>query len=207
MPLSPPDDRAPMHTRTIECRGFRRADGLWDIEGHLTDLKAYPFENQDRGTIEPGEPLHDMWIRVTVDDGMTIRAVEAVTDAAPYHVCPAITPNFQRLVGERIKPGFTGRVKQLLGGVEGCTHLVDLLGPVATTAFQTIFPVLARERAGQVEGGSEGSAGGKAGAAKRPVLLNTCHAFAADGPLVRERWPEHYTGDRPARTRTGTDGG
>lgn len=192
MPLSPPAEREPMHTRTIECRGFRRRDGLWDIEGHLTDIKSYAFENQDRGTIEPGEPLHDMWIRLTVDDRMTIQAVEAVTDAAPYHVCPAITPNFQRLVGERIKSGFTARVKQLLGGVEGCTHLVDLLGPVATTAFQTIFPVLARERAGQPEGDGKAS--------KRPLLINTCHAFASDGDLVRQRWPDHYTGDRSRRS-------
>ena len=71
-----------------------------------------------------------MWIRLTVDDALTIQAVEAVTDAAPYGVCPSIAPNFQRLVGLAIKPGFTARVKQLLGGVEGCTHLVDLLGPV-----------------------------------------------------------------------------
>jgi len=181
MPLTPPAEREPMHTRTIECRGYRRRDGMWDIEGHLTDVKAYAFENDHRGTIRPGEPLHDMWIRLTVDDALTIQAVEAVTDAAPYGVCPSIAPNFQRLVGLAIKPGFTARVKQLLGGVEGCTHLVDLLGPVATTAFQTVFPVLARERAGAIEGG--------AAPGRRPVLLNTCHAFASDGDLVRRRWP------------------
>lgn len=197
MPLTPSAEREPMHTRTIECRGYRRRDGMWDIEGHLTDVKAYAFENDHRGTIGPGEPLHDMWIRLTVDDALTIRSVEAVTDAAPYGVCPSITPSFQRLVGLAIKPGFTAKVKQLLGGVEGCTHLVDLLGPVATTAFQTVFPVLARERAGTVEGGMAPG--------RRPVLLNTCHAFVSDGDLVRRRWPAFYTGDRSEDRAAGED--
>ncbi|MBO6784243.1 MAG: DUF2889 domain-containing protein, partial [Alphaproteobacteria bacterium] len=45
MPLSPPAEREHIHTRTVECAGYRRTDGLWDIEGHLTDVKTYTFEN------------------------------------------------------------------------------------------------------------------------------------------------------------------
>jgi predicted PolB exonuclease-like 3'-5' exonuclease len=71
--------------------------------------------------------------------------VEAATEASPYDVCPAVIPNFQRLVGLRIYPGFHKQVRDLLGGTQGCTHLVDLLGPVATTAYQTVFPYRARE--------------------------------------------------------------
>ncbi len=38
MPLSPPAaSREHIHTRVVECRGYRRDDGLWDIEGHITD--------------------------------------------------------------------------------------------------------------------------------------------------------------------------
>src|SRR6185437_5460469 len=29
-----------------------------------------------------------------------------------------------------------------------------------------------------------------------PKILNTCLAYAADGPLVRRRWPHLYTGDQ-----------
>ena len=68
MPLSPSVEREPIHTRTVVCRGFRRADGLWDIEGHLTDIKSYDFESQFRGTVTSGTPVHQMWLRLTVDD-------------------------------------------------------------------------------------------------------------------------------------------
>ena len=41
MPLSAPAPRHFMHNRAIECRGYQREDGLWDIEGHLVDTKTY----------------------------------------------------------------------------------------------------------------------------------------------------------------------
>ena len=39
MPLSPPPERELLHSRDIVLRGYRRADGLYDIEAHLTDTK------------------------------------------------------------------------------------------------------------------------------------------------------------------------
>ncbi|HYD29548.1 MAG TPA: DUF2889 domain-containing protein [Azospirillaceae bacterium] len=182
MPLSAPAPRQHLHTRTVTCQGFRREDGLWDIEGHITDVKTYPFPNEHRGTIEPGDPIHGMWLRLTLDNDFTVRAVEAVTDKAPFGVCGAITPSFQRLLGLRIGPGWTRAVKERLSGVEGCTHLVELLGPVATTAFQTIYPALSRERA--ETGGPKVKA--------RPPMLDTCHALASDGEVVQRHWPEFF---------------
>jgi hypothetical protein len=183
MPLShPAAPRQHIHTRRVEVRGYRREDGLWDIEGHLADTKTYSFSNMDRGEVQAGEAIHDMWLRLTVDDGLKVHAVEAVTESAPYGVCPSITPNFQRLVGVRIGPGFRREVKQRLGGREGCTHLIELLGPIATTAYQTIFPL--KENENRANGAPS----------RRPEILDTCHALASDGEVVRTHWPEFYTG-------------
>jgi hypothetical protein len=191
MPLSDPAPREHLHTRRVECRGFRRSDGLWDIEGHLTDVKTYSFPSDEYGEVVAGAPVHEMWLRMTVDDGLTIHAIEAATDASPYRLCPDIAPNFQRLVGLRIGPGFTAKVRERVGGVEGCTHLVELTGPIATTAFQTIFPVLHRERRERER--REGKRA-ESGPAKRPRLLGTCHAFAPDSEITKRNWPEFYTG-------------
>jgi hypothetical protein len=192
MPLSPAVPREHIHTRSIDCRGYRRADGLWDIDGHLTDTKTYGFSNHFRGELPPGAPVHDMWLRLTVDDKLVIHAVEAVTEAGPYEVCPSIAPNFQRLVGCRIYPGFQKQVRDLLGGVQGCTHLVDLLGPLATTAYQTVFPYRAREYEQRVAKGE--IAPQQTG--RRPKLVDSCHAFASDGEVVKRYWPDFYTGIR-----------
>ena len=183
MPLSPPQPREHMHTRDITCTGYRRADGLWDIEGHLTDTKTYAFTNDERGEVPPGVPVHEMWIRLTVNDALEIKEVEAATDFSPFALCRDVAPNFQRLVGLRIGPGWRKRALEKVGGVEGCTHIVELLAPVATTAFQTIFPIKSRERPAAASSSD-----------KPPRLLNTCHAFRSDGEKVKELWPKFYDG-------------
>jgi hypothetical protein len=190
MPLSAPAPREHLHTRQIECNGFQRTDGLWDIEAHMTDRKSYSFPSDERGEVTAGTPVHDMWLRVTLDDGFHILTIEAVTDSGPFSVCRAIIPNFQRLVGLRIGPGFNRHVRERLGGTEGCTHLVELMGPLATTAFQTIFS--AKNRAQRERGNSDERVPGKP--PKRPRLLGTCHALAPDSPVTKRIWPDFYTG-------------
>ncbi len=190
MGLPEPVAREPFHQRRIEVDGFRRSDGLWDIDARLTDTKSYAFDNDWRGTVEPGEPLHDMWLRVTIDDTMVVRDVVAITAAHPFRVCPEITGNFRRLIGETIGAGWTRRVRELLGGAAGCTHLVDLLGPVATVAFQT----LRSDRAKALMAPRPKPAGDQA--RRRPAVIDTCHALRADGEVVQRFWPAHYTGDR-----------
>ncbi len=186
MPLPTPAPREPLHVRRVECRGFRREDGLWDIEGHLVDTKTYAFSNRDRGEILPGEPLHEMWIRLTIDDQLTVKGVEAVTDAGPFHICGDIASAFKKLEGLSIGPGWKKKVKDLLGGTAGCTHIVELLGPVATTAFQTMYSRRERER--------RAADHGEAKPRKKPRLIDSCHALAADGPVVKLEWPDFYTG-------------
>lgn len=183
MPLTPPPvAREKQHMRTVQVEGFRREDGLYDIEGHLIDTKTYGFPNEDRGRIEAGEPLHGMWLRLTIDSTMVIQSAEAVTDYGPFTICKDINPAFTKLKGLRIGPGFRKDVRARLGGRHGCTHLVEmLLGPMATTAFQTMYAE--REKTGENKGLTE-----------RPRIIDTCHALAADGPIVRRQWPQWYEG-------------
>ena len=68
MPLSPPAPREPIHNRSVECRAYQREDGLWDIEGHMVDTKWYEYHSEKRGNVAAGTPVHDMWIRLTVDE-------------------------------------------------------------------------------------------------------------------------------------------
>lgn len=185
MPLSQPAPRTALHDRRVHCQGYRREDGLWDIEGHLVDTKDYDFSNHHRGRIAAGESLHEMRVRVTIDDDFVIHAVEAVTEAAPFRACGEIAPDFAALAGRRIGPGFQSVVKQMFGGTRGCTHIVELFGPIATTAYQTLYPVRERRSAAN-------------SARSRPRVIDRCHALAADGEVVRREWPRFYTGPREA---------
>jgi len=180
-------ERKLLHTRTVVVEGFERADGLFDIDAWLTDIKTYGFPNFDRGGIKPGEPLHGMGLRLTIDVQMNIIDAVAVTDFSPYRICTEITPAYRKLIGLRIKPGFTKQLKELFGGVHGCTHLLDLLGPAATTAFQTL--VVKR---------FQGLAEIKPEDRPKPALLNSCHTWSSEGPVIERDYPKFFTGPKKA---------
>ncbi len=179
MPLSPPVDREHRHTRRFEFNGYHRADGRWDIEGHLTDIKTYPVTNVWRGEIPPGEAIHDMFVRLTIDDDFVVRDIEMTTDAGPYRICPDITPNFSALKGVRIQPGWHQRLKEMFGGVKGCVHQAEMLGAMGTVAYQTLFSSR-RKR--------------EAGSGAKPGIIESCHALKSDGEVVKRFWPAFYTG-------------
>lgn len=170
-----------VHSREIRCRGFRRQDGLWDLEASLVDTKTHSFSNVDRDGVAAGEPVHWMEVRLTVDDHLVIRAAEAVTLAGPFAVCGNITPVFATLVGLRIGPGWPGAVLERLRGTLGCTHLTELLlGPLTTTAIQTVKAARARRETATDQ--------------RPPPLIDSCYALRGDGPVVQRQWPAFYTG-------------
>ena len=184
MPLSKPTTRNHLHSRDIQCRGFKRDDGLWDIEGSIIDTKTYSFDNIDRGGVSAGEPVHHMEIRLTLDDDLVIHAAEAVTEAGPYTICGNITQTFERLKGLTIGAGWRKEVMRLMGGVAGCTHLRDLLmGPLAVTAMQTVMAVRERRHS--------------ADETTKPPIIDSCHAYASDGQIVQRQWPQHHVRKKP----------
>jgi hypothetical protein len=181
MPISKPARRKLQHTREIYCRGYARADGLWDIEGTLVDSKTYDFKNTDRDYISAGEALHDMTIRLTVDENLKVHEAEASTDASPYTMCPDITSAYSCLKGLSIKPGWRRAVRERLGGANGCTHLTDmLLGPLAVAAFHTVSAATRKNSESEDI------------VTSTPALLNTCHTYANTSPIVKRTWPEFY---------------
>ncbi len=184
MTLSKASPRQLIHTRSIACHGYQRQDGLWDIEATLTDTKAYSFANRDRDGIAAGEPIHLMRIRLTLDDDLVVLAAEAATDASPFTICGDIAPKFSALLGLQIGPGWRRAVNARFKGVAGCTHLTELLlGPVATTALQTI----AGARAKRLQDRHDG---------RPPAVIDTCHALSGDGPIVKREWPAFYRGEK-----------
>lgn len=192
MPLTEPVPRELLHLRDIELRGYRRADGLFDIEATLQDTKSYAFGNAERGQIDPGVPLHRMLARMTLTEDMEITAFEAVTEFGPYAICPSAAPNFARLAGLKVGRGFLKAANERIGGVHGCTHLRELLGQMGTVAFQTLYAVrLKREAAPNAVDTAQQPA---AEPVRKPMLLGTCKAYAPDSPVVARQWPQFYTG-------------
>ena len=180
--LDPTVAREPLHKRAIEIQGYRREDGLYDIEGHLVDTKPVDFKLA-AGVRRAGEPIHGMWLRITVDKALTIVDAAAAMDAMPYvSYCDQIVPAYRLLIGLAIRPGYQQKVKELLGGVRGCTHITELAASLATAAFQT----MAGQRA-------------QPDPAQKPFQLGRCHALADTSPVVGRYYPKWYRGKDPIK--------
>ena len=182
MPLLPTVDREEIHQRQIEMKAYRRADGLYDIEGRVVDTKPFGFEGPlAESTRKGGEPIHDIWVRLVIDEWFVIQDIAASSDATPFSVCTQAAPTLSVLIGEKIGAGWTQRVRAHLKGAAGCTHMMELLGPMATTAIQALWPVTSlRPTAVDVNG--------------RPTKIDSCFAYSSKTEIVAQLWPEHYTG-------------
>ena len=172
--LSPAVPREVVHKRQINCNGFVRADGLYDIEAELTDHKTYDFPNDFRGTVTPDLAVHHMVLRITIDRDRVIQHAEAITITGPYAICPAANAVFDNLVGLQIGPGWRRKVQAAIGGRHGCTHITELLGPVATIAYQTLYGEEARQKR------QSGTFSDQDKQASRSQLANSCVGYADD---------------------------
>ena len=138
LPLPPPAPRAHLHTRKVEFRGYQRDDGLWDIEAELRDTKTRLMSIAGERTWQPGEPIHDMAIRVTIDSAMVVRDIAVAMDGVPHAECPQAQAPMHKMIGCTMGRGWRKAIEHNLGGVRGCTHLRELLFNMATAAFQTL---------------------------------------------------------------------
>ena len=177
-------EREEVHLRRIEVRAFRRPDGLYDIEARMVDTKSHDFQGPEQPVLPAGKRLHDIGARVTIDDQFVVQEAVGLTEAAPFKDCFDAGPALAKLKGLTIGAGWQKAIRERLGGAQGCTHMVELLGPVATTAFQALAPVrFSRPEAVDGHG--------------KPKKIDSCWAYASHRPLVLKRWPKHYDGPKP----------
>jgi hypothetical protein len=171
-------ERELTHTRRVRFEGYKRSDGLWDIEAHLSDVKNHDFRLKT-GVRRAGQQIHDMWLRITIDRSFTILAATASTDAVPYPGgCEKAAPLYRKLVGLNLIKDFRKRTRELLGGVRGCTHITEMIGGLPTAAIQTFAGEMPEEK----EDGS------------KPFQLDQCQALETTSDTVKVWYPKWYRG-------------
>lgn len=175
MPLPAPQSRRQVSTREILFRCFRRDDGLWDVEGELIDTKDEPYEVRNERSWQPGEPIHHMLLRVTIDDAKVVREISVAMQAYPLGICPQSMANMQRMVGCTMARGWRKAIEHHLGKDKGCTHLRELLFSMATAAFQGMERYRVETAPDEV-----------------PAYLGTCATWSLSSPVVEREFPLLY---------------
>ena len=177
------------HRRNIHVQVYSRGNGIWEVDAELSDVKT--GDAHLAAEVRPaGRPIHDMLLRLLVDEELNVLEAGSQSRAVPYagH-CDDLGDAYARLAGLNLLRGFRRAVRQRLGGVQGCTHLTELCDVLPTAVVQAF--------AGDVIDTRQGDTGGQA-----PFQIDRCHALRADGPVVRTYYPRWYRGTVPSLSET-----
>jgi hypothetical protein len=173
-------ERKELHHRQLDIRFFQRSDGLFEVEGRLLDRKTHPFRRLLHEHDTPaGTPLHDICVRMVIDESLLVHEASASLAASPFDVCRGAANTLAPLKGLRIGAGWNKRVRELLGGAASCTHVMELLGPMATTVFQGLAPQRLARLTSQ-------------GNDEQKSKIDSCYAYASHREVVARLWPNRH---------------
>ncbi len=167
------------HRRQIDVQVFSRGNGLWEVDARLTDTKTRDLQLAD-GVRPAGTPIHDMLLRLVVNEQFDVLEAGSQTEWMPYTgVCDEHGDAYGQLVGMNLMCGFHKQLRETLGGSRACTHITEL-AQVLPTAVMQAFSGLVVDTRGDSPGAS------------RPFQLDRCHALRSDGDTVRRHYPRWY---------------
>lgn len=166
----------------MDVQVFSRGNGLWEADAQLVDVKARDVPMVS-GLRPAGTPIHEMLLRIVVNEKLEILEAGSQTLWMPYpgH-CNEHGDAYAKLVGLNLLQGFRQALRERLGGVLGCTHLTELAQVLPTAVVQAM--------AGEVfDTRGQG--------AQQPFQIDRCHALRSDGEAVRQFYPRWH---RPPTT-------
>ena len=177
-------ERQLKHRRQIDVQVFARGNGLWEVDALLVDVKTHDVQ-MAASRRAAGEPIHEMLLRLVVNEKLDILEAGSETRWMPYvGQCDAHDDAYARLVGLNLMRNFRGELRVRVGGVLGCTHITELAQTLPTAVVQAFAGEVIDTR------GTEEGAG-------KPFQIDRCHALASSGEVVRLHYPRWH---RPAAT-------
>lgn len=171
--------KSPLHQRSITVKSYPVEGFKVLVEGWLHDERLVPiYRHWDSKPREEG-PVHGLCVRMLIGSyPLTILDAEAEMPTTPNSQCIAAQEGIKRIIGQQIRSGYSERIRDLIGGAAGCTHLTHLavvMGPAALHGFWTLYaqnPRPAPKTFDEIEG--------------LEYLINSCHLWTPDGPYISE---------------------
>jgi hypothetical protein len=173
-----------VHTRKISMQTFDLGSHSILVEGRLIDHR-----NKPKSTRASDNLVHHMIIQLRVKGpGMVIEHATAKMPHHPRKECPEVLPWIQNLRGLEIAPGYTLKVKKLIGGIKGCAHLTSLVIAMGESAVQGYWAAYGPQK-------------GRLREETIKKFINTCHLWKEDGPILKEIRGKEGPGNPPRGRR------
>ncbi len=171
----------PAHTRDIHVATYAVDENHLITEGRLTDVRLKDYYKFTGEVVDAGT-LHDMKLILLIKiPELVIEDLEVILEAVPRLDCQEITKSLDPVIGMSISSGFSSRVRELAGGVKGCTHLVHLLTTMAPAVMQGYWAYHYQQKP-DITKVKEGRKAGTMGRG----LKNSCYAWREDGDAYQK---------------------
>jgi hypothetical protein len=170
------------HRRQIDVQVYARGQGLWEVDATITDVRSRETPMSD-GPRPAGTPIHDMLLRLVVNEQLDIVEAGSETRWMPYPgQCNNHGDVYTRLVGLNLLRSFRRELRERVGGVLGCTHITELAQVLPTAVVQAFAGEVIDTR-------------GLSAQSEQPFQIDRCHALRAGGEAVRVHYPRWYRPD------------
>jgi hypothetical protein len=136
-----------IHSRTITVNSYEIDDSSLLVEGELLDERFFPSFYYSRNEfLDPGI-VHDIRVEMKVSlPALEITGARAQMRKIPIGECLGVESSAEKIVGLRIRPGFSRDLKERLGGTAGCLHMTTLIYQMGAAAVQGMWAAVTRKR-------------------------------------------------------------
>lgn len=167
-----------VHSREITLSTHVHPQAGLIVHGILRDVRKLPIVDILGRPREPGIIHHMTATLAIAPDPLRIVQAEAEMITVPTEYCPQTLDRIPDLAGLEVRNGFSRRVKEIVGGSEGCIHICSLITAMGT---EIVHGWLTEKRSKSPEGMTD-----LEGVRENMFLIDSCRIWKKDGPRVRE---------------------
>jgi len=170
-------NKTKVHTRDIQLATYSHENSKIIVHGILKDLRHIKIFDITGKILEPGV-IHHMDVKLLVHaNPLTIEAAEATMLHVPMEECHSTLDTINQLIGIQIKSGFSKKIRMIMGGKRGCTHLCQLINTMSQEIVQGWLTQKNKERISIPTNLDKFK--------EKAYLIDSCQMWTQDGPKMR----------------------
>lgn len=170
------ENKNKIHTRELKLATYPHTDGRVVVHGILLDKRYIPIFDVTGAVKQPGI-IHHIDVKLMVaPDPLRIEIAEADMIHVSLDDCKKTLDTVEQLNGIEVRSGFSGKVRKIMGGKKGCTHLchlVTVMGQEIVHGWLTRKGIKKSPLPENIESISESG-----------FLIDSCRMWMKDGPKM-----------------------
>ena len=100
------------------------------------EISASVIENGYKCEVLFVDEFHNFVLEVVTDQTLKIIKSKLELNKGPYEICNGMYNLVEKVRDFRVEKGYNKRISEIVGGKEGCTHLIDLFAEIGRGLIQ-----------------------------------------------------------------------